>query len=141
MRHYCHEIQGDYGLCPYVTNVSRQASENVHFRTALWTGCHLQMTLMSIPVCQDVGLEFHKDTDQIIRIEHGVALVKIGKCKNSLDCELKACIGDTIFVPAGTWHNIINIGNAPLSLSSIYAPPHHPWGTVHHTKRDAKYME
>lgn len=54
MKHYCHEIQGDYGRIPYVTNVSRQASENV-------------------------GLEIHKDTDQIIRIEQGVALVKIGK--------------------------------------------------------------
>lgn len=79
MKHYCHEIQGDYGPNPYVANIPQQATANVHFRTALWTGCYVQMTLMSIPVCQDVGLEIHKDTDQIIRIEQGVALVKIGK--------------------------------------------------------------
>ncbi|MFH0413062.1 cupin domain-containing protein [Corynebacterium sp. L4756] len=41
-----------------------------------------------------------------------------------------------VIVPKGTWHNIINIGDAPMKLYSIYAPPHHAHGTVHQTQAD-----
>ena len=96
------------------------------------------MTLMCIPSCSDIGIEMHHDTDQIIRIEQGMALVKMGTCENQLNNQKKVCVGDTIFIPAGTWHNIINVQNIPLKLSSIYAPPKHPVGTVHRTKEDAE---
>lgn len=132
------QTQSDYGLKPYVTNVTHKAIQNKNFRTALWSSCYAQMTLMCIPVCSDIGLELHEDTDQIIRIEQGMAFVKMGDCKNQLNFQVKACAGETIFVPAGTWHNIINIGRVPLKLSSIYAPPHHPAGTVQHTREDAE---
>ena len=46
-----------------------------------------------------------------------------------------------VLVPAGTWHNIINIGKTPLKLYSIYAPPQHPFGTVHKTKKEAEDSE
>ena len=111
---------------------------NTNFRTAIWTGRYAQMTLMSIPVCSDIGLEIHPETDQIIRIEQGMALVKMGQRKNELKFQMEVCKDDTIFVPAGTWHNVINIGRTPLKVSSIYAPPHHPAGTVHRTKEEAE---
>ena len=41
-----------------------------------------------------------------------------------------------VVVPAGTNHNIINTGGAPLKLYTLYAPPNHRDGVVHHT-RDA----
>jgi len=63
--------------------------------------------------------------------------VQMGPSRDHLNFQQKACDGYAIFVPAGTWHNITNIGNAPLRLYAIYAPPHHPWGTVHRTKADA----
>lgn len=129
--------RSDYEPKPYVVNVAKQALQNTDFRTTLWTGCDAQMTLMCIPVCMDIGLEIHKNTDQIIRIEQGFAMVKTGKCEKHLDFERKVCQGDTIFLPAGTWHNIINIGNCPLKVSSVYAPPHHPVGTVLHTKKES----
>ena len=132
------ETQTDFGPCPYVTNVAHMAMQNSNFRTALWTGCYAQMTLMCIPVCSDIGLEIHEDTEQFIRIEQGMAMVKMGECEKRLDFRMKACEGDTVFVPAGMWHNIINIGNVPLKLSSAYAPPHHPAGTVHHMKKDSE---
>ena len=46
-----------------------------------------------------------------------------------------------IFIPAGTWHNLTNTGTTPLKLYSIYAPPNHPFGTVHPTKADAEAAE
>jgi mannose-6-phosphate isomerase-like protein (cupin superfamily) len=48
---------------------------------------------------------------------------------------------DAVLVPAGTWHNLINTGGAPLKLYSIYAPPQHPKSTVHETKADAEAAE
>lgn len=124
-----------------VFHVARQAALNTDFRTTLWTGKYAQMTLMCIPVCSDIGIELHEDTDQVIRIEQGMALVKMGECENKMNLQVRVCRGDTIFVPAGTWHNIINTGRIPLKVSSVYTPPHHLAGTVHHTKEDASMPE
>ena len=123
---------------PYIENIPNASMQNTNFRTTLWTGCYAQMTLMCIPPCSDIGIEIHNDTDQIIRIEQGMALVKTGACENLLNNQKKACVGDTIFIPAGTWHNIINVQHTPLKLSSIYAPPKHPVGTIHRTKEDSE---
>ena len=140
MNNYC-MCPRDKGPDPYATNIERLAMRNQNFRAAVWTGCHLQMTAMSILPCDDIGLEMHEETDQFIRIEKGVAVVEMGNCKREPDFRQKLCEGDSIFVPAGTWHNIINIGRIPLKISSIYAPPNHKKGTVHPTKADAKYEE
>ena len=131
----------DYGGKPVVLNIDRLTKRNSNYRTALWTGNYLQVTLMSIPVKGDVGLEKHPDTDQFIRIESGRALVTMGESKNNLSERSRANQNDAILIPAGTWHNIINIGNTPLKLYSIYAPPHHPFGTAQKTKADAERAE
>lgn len=117
-----------------VINVERMSKRNSNFRTVIWTGCYSQMTLMCIPVCSDIGLENHRDADQIIRIEQGIGMVKMGFCKDNLDYQMKVGVGDVVFVPAGTWHNITNIGNIPMKVSSVYAPPHHPAGAIDRTK-------
>ncbi|NLD18691.1 MAG: cupin domain-containing protein [Clostridiales bacterium] len=132
----CHSH--DHGPEVYAVNVQRAAQENNYFRTALWTGCYGQMTLMSIPVCGEIGVEIHQDTDQIITVEQGQCVVKIGEHRDCLHVYKTLCQGTTVFIPAGTWHNIINTGRCSLKLSSIYAPPHHPWGTVHRTKAEAE---
>lgn len=137
---YCTGLK-DHGGNPYVLNMGQSAMRNSNFRTAAWTGIHLQMTLMCIPPCGEVGLEIHTDTDQFIRVEQGNAVVKMGKCKNQLTFRQNLRCGDAVFVPAGTWHNIVNAGRNSLKLSSIYAPPHHPKGTIHHTKKEAEREE
>ena len=132
-----HTVSKDFGPAPYVTSIAMAGIKNTNFRSTIWTGEYMQMTLMAIPPCGEVGLELHPDTDQFIRIEQGKALVKMGECKNALNFLQNAGCGDAIFIPAGTWHNIINTGRAPLKLSVIYAPPHHPGGTIHRTKAEA----
>lgn len=136
-RNGCDGFVTDHGPAPFTADITCAAQKNQNFRTAFWTGNRLQMTLMSIPTCGEIGLEMHPDTDQFIRVESGRALVRMGSCKEKLDSQLCLKAGDGIFVPAGTWHNISNIGDCPLKLSSIYAPPQHPKGTIHRTKADA----
>ena len=127
----------DHGPDPFVINLEQATKRNRNFRTTLWTGEHLQLTLMSIEPGEDIGLEIHPHVDQFLRLEQGQAIVKMGKNENNLDFQKRVSDGDAIFIPAGTWHNVINIGSKPLKLYSIYAPPQHPHGTVHKTKADA----
>ncbi len=131
----------DYGPNPFVVNIDAATQQNNTFRTALWTGEHLQLTLMSINVGEDIGLEIHHDIDQYIRIEEGHGLVMMGKTRDNLNYQIRVHHGYGIFIPAGTWHNLINIGYKPLKLYSIYAPPAHPRGTVHRTKQEAEEAE
>lgn len=129
----------DCGMEPYVMNVNKAARLNKHFRVAVWTGKCAQMTLMCIPPKNDIGWEIHNDTDQIIRIEQGKAMVCFGNCKGHSFYEKEICEDDVVFVPMGTWHNIVNIGDCSLRVSSVYAPPHHPKGTIQHTKEEAEH--
>ncbi|ABR35095.1 cupin domain-containing protein [Clostridium beijerinckii] len=124
----------DYGPQPLVINIDKATKQNTNFRTALWTGEHFQVTLMSIDVGDDIGLEIHPDTDQFIRIEDGQGIVKMGKSKDNLEFQANARNDFAIIIPAGTWHNVINTGTKPLKVYSIYAPPKHPRGTVHVSK-------
>ncbi len=128
----------DYGPEPFVINIEKATKQNNTFRTALWTGEYLQLTLMSINAGDDIGLEVHPDHDQFIRIEEGMGIVKMGNRKDKLDFQKNVYDNYAIFIPAGKWHNLINTGHTPLKLYSIYAPPEHPHGTVHKTKEDAE---
>jgi mannose-6-phosphate isomerase-like protein (cupin superfamily) len=131
----------DYGPNPFVVNIHKATLNNDTFRTALWTGGHLQLTLMCIPVGESIGLEVHPNVDQFLRIEDGQGLVQMGNSRDNLCFRQPAYDGDAIFIPAGTWHNLTNTGKKPLKLYSIYAPPNHPWGTVHQTKAIAEAAE
>ena len=126
----------DFGGEPLAVNIDRITKTNRTYRTALWTGDHLQVTVMSIPVGGDIGLEIHPHTDQFIRIEDGCALAVMGKRKDCLNIRRRINSDYAVIIPAGTWHNIINIGNVPLKLYSIYAPVQHPFGTVQATKEE-----
>lgn len=136
-----HLVFSDYGPEPFVINIDQATRQNNTFRTALWTGDHLQLTLMSLNPGEDIGLEIHPNIDQFLRVEQGQGLVRMGQSKDNLNFERRVGNGYAIFVPAGTWHNVINTGIIPLKLYSIYAPPQHPRGTVFWTKADAAAAE
>ena len=91
----------DYGAEPFVVNINEVTKQNENFRTALWTGEHLQITLMSINVGESIGLEMHPNVDQFIRIEQGFGLVQMGDSENNLDFERKVYDDFAIVIPAG----------------------------------------
>lgn len=126
----------DFGPAPYVVDIEDATVENETFRTALWTGEFLQMTVMSIPVGGDIGFEVHHDTDQFLRLEQGRGLVQMGPTKDEFTFEQEVEDDWAVLVPTGVWHNITNIGDVPMKVYSIYAPPHHAHGTVHQTQAD-----
>lgn len=130
----------DHGPEPFVANIEDATLENSNYRTTLWTGNNLQVTLMAIQPGHDIGLEVHNTTDQFLRIEEGKATVYLGKSKENLD-SWEANNDDVVIVPAGIWHNLVNSGDIPLKVYSIYAPPQHPHGTVQVTKEEADAEE
>lgn len=130
----------DNGPEPFVTNIEKATVDNTNYRTTLWTGKNIQLTLMSIEPGKDIGLEVHPDHDQFLRLEQGQATVYMGPDKDNLQT-WQASDNDAIFVPAGTWHNVVNTGQVALKIYSIYGPPQHPHGTIHITKADADAAE
>jgi len=131
----------DHGPQPYAVDIEAATLENENFRTALWTGEHLQLTLMSIPVGGEIGLEAHNELDQFLRLEQGRGRVQMGPAQDRLDFDKQIEDDWVVLVPAGTWHNITNVGDEPLKIYSIYTPPEHPRDTVHATKAEADAAE
>ena len=127
----------DNGPYPLVLNIEEATLQNDYFRMALWTGTHLQVTLMSIQPGECIGLEKHPDVDQFLRLEQGQGFLEMGLTRDQLTYRRPVEDDDAIIIPAGYWHNLTNTRREPLKLYSIYAPPNHPFGTIHRTKADA----
>jgi len=128
----------DRGKKPVVENIEGMTVENDNFRTTIWTGEKLQVTVMSIEPGDDIGLEVHEGIDQFLRIEEGTGLCQMGPTEDNLNFESEVKDDDAIFVPADIWHNVTNTGDVPLKLYTIYAGPDHLPGTVHKTHEDAE---
>lgn len=130
----------DTGPAPLVTNIESNTIKNTNYRTTLWTGKNLQITLMSIEPGHDIGLEVHDTHDQFLRIEQGQARVSMGPTRDQLQT-WQASSSDAVVVPSGTWHNLESVGDVALKVYSIYAPPQHPHGTVHVTQEESEAAE
>jgi mannose-6-phosphate isomerase-like protein (cupin superfamily) len=127
----------DIGPQPQSFNLEAETVENPNYRTVAWSGRYLQLTLMSVPVGSDIGLEMHPETDQFLRLDAGLGRVQMGRTRDNLEFEQEVSDGWCILVPAGTWHNVTNIGNEPMQVYAIYAPAHHQPGKVQATAADA----
>jgi mannose-6-phosphate isomerase-like protein (cupin superfamily) len=114
---------------------------NTTFRTVLFTGAHTQLTVMHLEVGEEIGVEAHPHLDQFIRVEQGSASVTMGRAEDRVDETHDLADDWAVIIPAGVWHNVINTGDGPLKLYSLYSPPEHPDGTVHATKADADAAE
>lgn len=118
----------------FVTNIEQATLSNDNFRKVLFTGPHEQLVVMSLKPDEDIGEETH-DVDQFVRIEQGEGQVV-------MDGEVEKIKAESAFViPAGTKHNVINKGAAPLKLYSVYSSPQHEDGAIHETKEEAEEAE
>ena len=126
----------DIGPKPQSFDLEQATRDNRNYRTVAWSGRYLQVTLMSIPVGSDIGLEAHPQTDQFLRLDAGRGRVQMGATKDDLTFNEEVSDGWCVLVPAGTWHNITNIGDEPMQVYAIYAPAHHKPGKIHKTAAD-----
>ena len=115
----------------YVQNIENLAVRNDKFRQVLYTAKNCQLVIMSLRPQEDIGAEIHK-VDQFFRVEEGSGEAVLNGVRTVIEA------GFAIIVPAGTNHNIINTGSAPLKLYTIYAPPNHRDGVIQETRADAE---
>ena len=115
----------------YVQDIESLAIKNDEFRRVLYTAKNCQLVLMALKPKEEIGAEVHK-LDQFFRVEEGSGEAVL----NGVRTPIRA--GFAVLVPAGMTHNIINTGSVPLKLYTIYSPPNHRDGVVHHTRADAE---
>lgn len=116
----------------YHVNLEKITEENTDFRRVLYTGKGSQLVLMCIAPGDEIGLETHPENDQFFRFESGQGKVII----NAVEYEVRD--GDSVIVPMGAEHNVINLSpDTPLKFYTIYSPAHHKDGLVHKTKAEA----
>ncbi len=117
----------------HIKNILEQVKDNQYFRQVLSTGKKVQVVIMSIPPGGEIGEEIHPDNDQTLMLVSGAGQAVLDGQAADFDA------GDLVLVPAGTKHNFITKGEAPMKIITTYSPPHHPDGTIHKTKAEADH--
>jgi len=115
----------------FVQDIEKLAVKNHDFRHVLYTAKHCQLVLMALKPKEEIGAEVHK-LDQFFRVEEGTGEAVLDGVRTPIRA------GFAVVVPAGANHNIINTGSVPLKLYTIYSPPNHRDGVVHHTRKAAE---
>ncbi len=115
----------------FVKDIERLAVENTEFRRVLYTARSTQLVLMALKPGEEIGMEVHK-LDQFFRVEEGSGEAVLDGVRTKIQA------GFAVLVPAGAKHNIVNTGSAPLKLYTLYSPPNHRDGVVHHTRAEAE---
>lgn len=117
----------------FYADIETLTLENESFRKVLYTAKNCQLVLMSLKPKEEIGLETHDEGDQFFRFEKGVGKVVIDG--NEYDVK----DGDSVIVPSGSKHNVVNTSDAQsLKFYTIYAPPHHEDGIERATKEEAE---
>lgn len=119
----------------FIDNIETLTTANTDFRRVLYTGKYLQLVLMALKPGEEIGEEVHEDHDQFFRVESGSGEVLIDGKRTPIQDD------DAVIVPAGARHNVINTGDAVLTLYTLYGPPEHREGVVHAGKAEADASE
>ena len=119
----------------FIADIEELTEENTDFRRVLYTGKNLQLVLMALQPGEEIGEEVHEDRDQFFRIEEGQGHIVIDGQRTPVEEDV------AVIVPAGARHNLINTGDEPLLLYTLYGPPEHRDGLVQKTKKDAEGQE
>src|SRR5450759_1478312 len=124
-------LTGGITMKGYVQNIESIAVKNKDFRQVLYTAKNCQFVIMALKPKEEIGMEEYK-LDQFFRVEEGTGEAVLDGVRTVTSA------GFAVLVPAGTNHNIVNTGNAPMKLYTLYAPPNHRDGVVHHTRAEAE---
>ena len=116
----------------FIDNIEEIAVKNDDFRQVLYTARNCQLVVMSLKPKEEIGMEMHEKIDQFFRVEKGTGEALLDGIQTPFSP------GFAVLVPAGTYHNITNTGSVQLKLYTIYSPPNHRDGVVHHTRADAE---
>lgn len=125
----------------WIGDLEKASIENPNFRAVLYTGPNTQLTVMSLAPGEEIGYEVHEDHDQFIWIAQGHGRVDLRQPDEDVEHAIHVERNWAVVVAAGTPHNVVNVGPHDLKLFSIYAPPEHADGIVHHTKAEAEAGE
>ena len=115
----------------FVKDIEDLAVKNEDFRQVLYTAKHCQLVVMALKPKEEIGMEVHK-LDQFFRVEEGSGDAVLDGVRTTIQA------GFAVVIPAGTNHNIVNTGTDPMKLYTLYSPPNHRDGVVHHTRADAE---
>jgi mannose-6-phosphate isomerase-like protein (cupin superfamily) len=115
----------------FVKDIESIAVKNNDFRRVIYTAKYSQLVVMSLAPSEEIGEEVLK-LDQFFRVEEGSGEAVLEGVRTPI------ASGFAIIVPAGTNHNIINTGRVSMKLYTLYSPPNHRDGVVHHTRNDAE---
>jgi len=115
----------------FVQDIEGVAVANDEFRRVLYTAKHSQLVVMALQPREEIGAEVHK-LDQFFRVEEGTGEAVLDGVRTGIRA------GFAVVVPAGAKHNIVNTGSVPLKLYTLYSPPNHRDGVVHHTRAEAE---
>ena len=122
----------------YIQDIGTLSASNSDFRRVLYTANFCQLVLMALKPKEEIGEEVHK-LDQFFRVEEGSGEAVLDGVRTAIRS------GFAVVVPAGARHNIINTGEVPLKLYTLYSPPNHLDGVVHQTRavaeRDTEHFD
>lgn len=114
-------------ITPAILNIEEYTIKNENFREVVYTNKYSQLAVMSLLPNEEIGMEVH-NVDQFIRIERGKGIAIINN--ETLDIS----DGTALSVPAGTYHNVINMTKDKMKLYTIYSPPNEEPGLIQEKK-------
>ena len=115
----------------YAEDIEGITIKNIDFRHVLYTTKQCQLVVMALKPGEEIGAEVHK-SDQFFRVEKGSGDLVLDGVRTPIR------EGFAVVVAGGMKHNIINTGTVPMKLYTLYSPPNHQDGVVHHTQVEAK---
>jgi mannose-6-phosphate isomerase-like protein (cupin superfamily) len=108
-------------------DLKKAVKENEFYRKVLFTGKSSQLVVMALEPGEEIGSEIHS-VDQFIYMVKGDGRSAIEKD------EAKFEEGDALCIPAGVLHNVVNTGDEPMKLFTVYSPPQHAANLVQQSK-------
>ena len=115
-------------------DILQLAEGNTHWQKEVFLDDNCQIVLMHIPPGEDIGEETHESDQTTFFVSGEGQAVLDGK-------PTKVTPNHLLVIPKGTKHNIVNKGDGPLKLFSVYSPAAEPPGVSFKTKDEAEAAE